>query len=287
MPELPEVETVRRGLEKHLLQKKITQIKVLKKKLVKSDLKEFRGILIGNSFQSINRVGKLLIFALKNPAKFLLVHLKMTGQLIWQKGSEKIMGGHYEPHQKNEFPNKYSHLIFNFEDGGQLFYNDLRQFGYLKIVDKAELDKIYEKYGIEPGTENYTWENFRGNLVKHPKMILKSFLLNQQIIAGLGNIYVDEACFRSKVRPDRKVESLSDKESKLLFKKIREIIAEAIAMGGTTFRNYRDALGNKGNFTDKLQVYGREKQPCLICQTPIEKTKLAGRGTHFCPKCQQ
>ena len=287
MPELPEVETVRRGLHDNILNKKIIRIGILKPKLVKHDPAKFREILIGNSFKRVDRIGKLLIFELKNPAKFLLIHLKMTGQLIWQKGSQKIMGGHYEPHQKNEFPNKYSHVIFDFEDGGQLFYNDLRQFGYLKIVEEKELAEIRGKYGIEPGTENYTWENFRGILVKRHRMILKAFLLNQQIIAGLGNIYVDEACFRSRILPERKVGSLSDKEAELLFRNIREIIAEAVEMGGTTFRNYRDALGGKGNFTDKLQVYGLEKTPCQICGTPIEKIKLAGRGTHFCPKCQK
>ncbi len=297
MPELPEVETIRRGLKANILHKKITKVEVLKPKLIKADLAEFRGILTGNSFANIQRIGKLLIFELNSPPdkgereggvkKFLLIHLKMTGQLIWQKGREKIMGGHYEPHQSYEFPNKYSHVIFDFADGGQLFFNDLRQFGYLKIVDEQELAEIRGKYGIEPGTDDYTWENFRGVLVKRHKMVLKAFLLNQQIIAGLGNIYVDEACFRSQILPTRKVGSLSDKEAKLLFEKIREIIAEAVEMGGTTFRNYRDALGGKGNFTDKLQVYGRAGQPCLICGTPIEKIKLAGRGTHFCPKCQR
>ena len=287
MPELPEVETVRRGLRANILGKKITKITISKPKLVKHTPAEFREILIGNSFKKVDRIGKLLIFELENPAKFLLVHLKMTGQLIWQKGTKTVMGGHYDPHTKNEFPNKYSHVIFDFENGENLFYNDMRQFGYLKIVEAEELTEIRGKYGIEPGTENYTWENFRGILVKRHKMILKAFLLNQQIISGLGNIYVDEACFRSGILPERKVGSLNDKEAKLLFRNIREIIAEAVAMGGTTFRNYRDALGGKGNFTDKLQVYGLEKRPCQICGTIIEKMKLAGRGTHFCPKCQK
>ncbi len=300
MPELPEVETIRRGLKKHILGKKITKIDILKPKLVKNSIKSFREILIGSAFQDIQRIGKLLIFELSIPSnklktknisvpakKFLLVHLKMTGQLIWQKGEEKIMGGHYEPHQKNEFPNKYSHIIFNFEDGGTLFYNDLRQFGYLMTVSRAELEKIRGKYGIEPGTSEYLWENFREKLVKHHKMILKSFLLNQQIIAGLGNIYVDEACFRSGLLPTRKIENINEVEAKLLFKNIREIINESIKMGGTTFRNYRDAFGGKGNFTDKLQVYGLENIPCKKCGTLIKKIKLAGRGTHFCPHCQK
>lgn len=295
MPELPEVETVRRGLQANILGKKIVKITISKPKLVKHTPAEFREILIGNSFENIDRIGKLLIFKLSNKSPlirgsgdlFLLVHLKMTGQLIWQKGTKKMMGGHYDPHTSNEFPNKYSHVIFDFENGGNLFYNDMRQFGYLKIVEAIELAEIRGKYGIEPGTANYTWENFREILTKRHKMVLKAFLLNQQIISGLGNIYVDEACFRSGILPERKVGSLSDSEAKKLFKNIEEIIAEAVEMGGTTFRNYRDALGEKGNFTDKLQVYGLEKRPCQICQTPIEKIKLAGRGTHFCPKCQK
>lgn len=295
MPELPEVETVRRGLNQNILGKKITEIQILKPKLVRNDLGKFREILIGNSFENIDRIGKLLIFKLSNNSPlirglgglFLLTHLKMTGQLIYQQGAKKVMGGHYDPYSSSEFPNKHSHVIFDFGGKGNLFYNDMRQFGYLEIVDKERLKEIRKKYGIEPGTKNYTWENFRGILLKRHRMILKAFLLNQQIISGLGNIYVDEACFRSKIFPDRKVGSLSDKEAKLLFQNIREIIAEAIEMGGTTFRNYRDALGGKGNFTDKLQVYGRGKQDCLVCGEKIVKIKLAGRGTHFCPKCQK
>ncbi len=286
MPELPEVETVCRGLNANILNKKILNIDILKPKLVKNDLGKFREILVGNEFKNIDRIGKLLIFELKT-REFLLIHLKMTGQLIYQKGAKMVMGGHYDPHTGNEFPNKFSHIIFDFGNGENLFYNDMRQFGYLKIVEAEELLGIRGKYGIEPGTKSYTWENFRGILVKRHRMVLKSFLLNQQIISGLGNIYVDEACFRSGILPTRKVYNLSDKEAKKLFTNIREIIAEAVEMGGTTFRDYRDALGGKGNFTDKLQVYGLEKRPCQICGTTIEKIKLAGRGTHFCPKCQK
>ncbi len=286
MPELPEVETVRRGLNKTILNKKIREIKILKPKLVRNSLAEFREILVGETVKNVARTGKLLIFEIAENT-FLLVHLKMTGQLIFQSQNEKMMGGHPNPNSNDEFPNKYSHLIFDLGDGEQLFYNDLRQFGYLEIVDKARLLEIQAKYGIEPGTANYTWENFREILAKKKKTVLKSFLLNQQIISGLGNIYVDESLFWSGILPTRTAGSLTEAEAKKLFKNIAKIIAEAIEVGGTTFRNYRDALGGKGNFTDKLAVYGREKLPCLVCGTKIEKTKLNGRGTHFCPHCQK
>ena len=286
MPELPEVETVRKGLNKNILNKKIIDIRILKPKLVKRELSEFREILLGNGFKNIDRIGKLLIFEIKS-GQFLLVHLKMTGQLIFQKGKNKVMGGHPNPDSDQEFPNRFSHIIFDFDDGSQLFYNDMRQFGYLKIAEKDEVAEIRGKYGIEPGTKNFTWEKFRGILDKKKRMTLKSFLLNQQIISGLGNIYVDESCFRSSVLPTRKIESLNKKEEKELFKNIAEIIEEAVSVGGTTFRDYRDALGGKGNFTDLLQVYGRDKRPCKVCGTIIKKIKLGGRGTHFCPKCQR
>ena len=286
MPELPEVETVRRGLNKNVLNKEIINIKILKPKLIKNDLEKFREILVGRSFANIDRIGKLLIFKLEKE-KFMLVHLKMTGQLIFQAGNNKVMGGHLNPDSDQEFPNKFSHIIFDFGNGVNLFYNDMRQFGYLKIVDKEEVARIKEKYGIEPGKDNFTWAKFREILGKKGKMTLKSFLLNQQLISGLGNIYVDEACFRSKILPMRKISTLTKKEKENLFKNIDEIIREAISMGGTTFRNYRDALGGKGNFTDKLQVYGLEKNPCKICGTIIEKIKFNGRGTHYCPNCQK
>lgn len=287
MPELPEVETVRKGLSQNILDSEIKKIEIYKPKLVRGEEKKFREILVGNSFQKIDRIGKLLIFHLADNKNILLTHLKMTGQLIYQQGKNQVMGGHPNPDSNGGFPNKFTHIIFDLANGKQLFYNDMRQFGYLEIINIKDLPKILQKYGIEPLTKNYTWENFRGILDKRKKMVLKALLLNQQIISGLGNIYVDESLFRSGIMPDRTAGSLNEKESKMLFKNIEKIIEEAINLGGTTFRNYRDALGGKGNFTDRLQVYGREKMQCLVCGTKIEKIKLVGRGTHFCPKCQQ
>jgi formamidopyrimidine-DNA glycosylase len=312
MPELPEVETVRLGLEKRVVSKKILDIEILKPKLVKNTLGVFLGALVGNSFSEISRVGKLLIFKIKPgrkvgaskqknkkslEQKLLLVHLKMTGQLIYYDQKNFVVGGHANSAQEREKfvsgetkdfcqKGKYTHIIFNFAGGGKLFFNDLRQFGYLKVVNEKELKKIKESFGIEPLTDGFTWENFL-QIFKNRKTNIKALLLNQKVISGLGNIYVDEVLFASGVSPCRKADSLSEKEKKKIFENSEKIIARAVRYGGTTFSNFLNSEGKKGGFVKKLKIYGKEGEPCSKCENEkIKKVKLAGRGTHFCPKCQ-
>ncbi len=289
MPELPEVETVRRGLEKQILGKKIVEITVQKPNLVRNDLNFFMQNLIGNSFKAINRRGKLIYFSFEHSDLSLLVHLKMTGQLIYQTSpQDRVIGGHPYPDPSGELPNKYSHIIIKLEDGSTLFFNDQRQFGYMHLVEPVYLEAVLMRFGIEPGMENFTWKNFQEILKRYPKSILKAFLLDQTRISGLGNIYVDEACFGAQILPMRRVGSLNETEQKKLFEVINDVIARAIKAKGTTFRDYRDHEGKSGNFMDQLNVYGRGGQKCLICKsTLITKTKCAGRGTHFCEICQK
>ncbi|MFH2104905.1 MAG: bifunctional DNA-formamidopyrimidine glycosylase/DNA-(apurinic or apyrimidinic site) lyase [Parcubacteria group bacterium] len=286
MPELPEVETIRRDLQRKIVGKKITEVKVRKLKIVKGSQPAFRRALIGNSFAKISRRGKLLILELKKGEKYLLIHLKMTGQLIYQARGQIIAGGHGWP-QIGKLPNKYSHIIFTFADRSQLFFNDLRQFGYMKLVGDEELSAILEKFGIEPLTKNFTWANFRHALAGK-KTSLKAVLLNQKLIAGIGNIYVDEICFRAGVRPSRAVNKLSSAELRKIFNSCNIIIKQAIKYRGTTFNDYVDADGNKGNFISRLKVYQRAGEKCQRCRRGvIKKTRLAGRGTHYCPQCQK
>ena len=291
MPELPEVETIKNDLQKVILRKKITDILILDKKVSGRDLFVPKIILKGNFFSRIDRIGKLLIFEIAGGKKFFLVHLKMTGQLIFSGRSKTVIGGHEADGKRKEIfgeelPNKHTRLVICFSSGEKLFFNDLRKFGYAKIVDKNELQKIKEKYGIEPLTKDFTFAAF-SKALQGRKAFVKAVLLNQGIIAGIGNIYADEALFEAKIRPERRALSLSESERKALFQAISKIMKRAIKERGTTFSDYVDASGRKGGFTRLLKVYGREGKKCYRCQGVVKKVKVAGRGTRICEKCQK
>ncbi len=286
MPELPEVETIRTGLKTHVLLKRVEKVLVGLPKIVRGNLTEFQEVIQGNQFTDIDRIGKLLIFKLDTTDYFLILHLKMTGQLIYPTHQEIVAGGHPFPEFTADLPNKFTHVTFVFADGSRLFFNDLRQFGYLQLVTPQQLLLLKTQYGLEPTMDDFTWNHFQ-ELLGERTTILKSFLLNQKFISGLGNIYADESAFAAGVRPDRKIQTLTLTERKKLFTSIREIIMSAIEHKGTTFRNYADSEGKKGGYAALLQVYGRAGERCLRCgQADIQKMKLAGRGTHYCPHCQ-
>lgn len=291
MPELPEVETIRRDLGA-LIGKKIVALDILNSKTASHPAAFFKRALVGKKIKKIERRGKLLIFVFSDDL-FLLVHLKMTGQLIFQSKNKKIVGGHsladgsYEKSVGGELPNKYTRVIFYFSGGGKLFFNDLRKFGYLKLVDGKELNNILEKsYGPEPLTSEFTVSHLK-EILKNRKINIKAVLLNQKLIAGLGNIYVDESLFAAGILPMRPANKVTPKEIEKLHKEINKLIKKAIIYRGTTFSNYVDSTGKKGNFSRFLKVYGRGKKSCLVCGTDILKVKLAGRGTTYCPNCQK
>lgn len=291
MPELPEVETIRKDLSV-LEGKRIIGIPFMSVKTAPLGVVFFKKKITGRYIKEIKRRGKLLIFSLDKDL-FFLIHLKMTGQLIYQDKNLRISGGH-SLSQKDEIssiggklPNKYARAIFKLNDNSLLFFNDLRKFAYFKLVNKEELDKIIENgYGIEPLRPEFTLKSFTA-IFANRKTNLKALLLNQKLIAGLGNIYVDESLFKAGVRPDRRADSLKKEEIYKLFKAINEIIAQAIKYRGTTFSDYTDASGHKGGFSTRLKVYGRKNEPCFICGQGIKKIKLAGRGTHYCSYCQK
>jgi len=292
MPELPEVETIRRDLVKSILGKKIRKVEILSAKTVSPGPRKFLSRLTGQSFVAIDRLGKLLIFSLSDQKHFLLIHLKMTGQLIYSGHNKLVVGGHslkatsLSGYIGGELPNKSTRVYFTFFDGSKLFFNDQRRFGYLKTVTANDLAKIKLKYGIEPLTANFTLKNFFKVIASRTKNI-KALLLDQSLISGLGNIYADEALFAAGIRPSRRADSLTRGEIERLYGVIEALIRKAIKYRGTTFNNYRDAQGKKGNFVGKLQVYGRDKEQCLKCGRSIKKIKIAGRGTHYCPHCQK
>jgi len=285
MPELPEVETIRKDLQEVLRGQKISAVHVRKKKMIKSNLRTFGGSLRNRRIKSVRRRGKLLIFSFDEVDQCLLVHLKMTGQLIYVDKKKVVAGGHGFP-LLNELPNKYSHVVMSFVGGARLFFNDMRQFGYMKIVSADELKEILVGYGVEPLTNDFTKEVL-GQVLQGRKTALKNVLLDQKAIAGLGNIYVDEACFAAGIRPMRKADKLSKGEAKKLEQAVKRILRSAIKHRGTTFGDYRDGLGGEGNFVKRLKVYGRAGMKCKRCrQGLIKKIKVGGRGTSYCPICQ-
>ncbi len=293
MPELPEVETVRRDLVAHLLSKKIKTVTVLNPKTVGAHPEDFIKTLSGSFFVDISRRGKLLIFKLKQADTYLLVHLKMTGQLIYLSKDSEVSGGHslsthsFEKAVGGELPNKYTRVIIAFADKSNLFFNDLRKFGYMKLVNQKELDAfILKNYGPEPLDKSFILNDFIAGLKKRRRNI-KSVLLDQKLVAGLGNIYVDEVLFAAGVRPMRLSSDITKAEAIKIYQIIPKILSLAIKHRGTTFSNYVDSKGKRGNFSSMLQVYGRGKENCLKCSSAIIKTKIAGRGTHYCPNCQK
>lgn len=285
MPELPEVETIRRDL--NLLRgARVRGVEVNKEKMVRGKPERFIKELKGLTVQRVARRGKLLIFLMNNEAA-LLVHMKMTGQLIYR--DKKILrgGGHGIPKVKREeLPNKHTHIVIAFGNGAKLFFNDMRQFGYMQLVSREELVKVLSRYGVEPLGADFTREKLQ-QLLRGRKATVKNVLLDQRGVAGLGNIYVDELCFAARVRPMRRAAKVTAAETGKLQQAAVAVLKKSIAARGTTFSDYRDGLGGEGGFVKMLKVYGRAGQPCLRCKALLKRVKVGGRGTVYCPKCQK
>lgn len=287
MPELPEVETIVRELNQKLKGRKIKAVVVRLPKMINLSIAKFQAGLIGKIIKSVSRRAKMIILNLSS-GEHLLIHLKMTGQLVYRRKSGKIaaVGGHPIMADLKSLPNKFSHIIFTFNDDSHLFYNDIRQFGWWKLVDSRQLQAVSQDHGIEPFTKDYTLKNFKLILKKYPKRKIKQLLLDQKLIAGVGNIYADESCFCARIRPQRLIKTLGEKEVADLFKCIPKIMSAAIAKGGTSADTYVRTDGSQGGFRPYLKVYGRTGEKCKVCSTLITKIRLNGRGTHYCGKCQ-
>ncbi len=287
MPELPEVETIRQDLRRKILNKPIDKVEIWFDKVVGGKRVETINFLTHSEFIEIERRGKLLMFRLKDRAGAVLLHLKMTGQLIYKVKEKVFAGGHSFSTMDTELPNKHTQAAITFTDGSTLFFNDSRRFGYIKIVNDEELENVLEKYGIEPLRDDFTFDVF-AVLIKKKKMNIKALLLNQAFVSGIGNIYADEICHAAHVAPSRRTSTLKPKEIRALYDETIRIIALAIEYRGTTFNNYVDSEGKTGNFSSILKVYEKEGETCPTCQKgPIQKSRVAGRGTHWCSVCQK
>ena len=272
MPELPEVETVRRGLEKLILGKTIQSVEVKYPKMIQTDLDAFRQDLPGQEIRAMGRRGKYLLFYLTDLV--LISHLRMEGKYFFYPDEVPLR--------------KHAHVFFHFADGSTLVYEDVRKFGTMEVLVPELVDSYFlaKKIGPEPTEADFKGPAFQTALSKSKKPI-KSALLDQKLVAGLGNIYVDEALWRARIHPARPASSLKPAEVKRLREQIIEVLQLGIEKRGSTIRTYRNALGEDGTMQDFLQVYGKTGQPCARCGSPIEKIKLGGRGTHLCPHCQK
>ena len=272
MPEIAEVETVRNTLKKRILNKPIKSVNVRYTKMIESNLEEFKKVLVGRSFLDIKRRGKWLIFDLGD--YYLLSHLRMEGKYFIKNHEEEL--------------NKHEHVIITFTDNTDLRYHDTRKFGRMNLIKKEELATAEEiaKQGLEPGDENLT-AKYLVDKFKKKRLPIKTVLLDQTIISGLGNIYANEVLFAAGIDPLKKACNVSLEEASRIVTESNRIIKAAIKMGGTTIKSYTSSLGVTGRFQQYLCVHKREGMPCLKCGTTILNMKVNGRSTYFCPKCQE
>jgi len=347
MPELPEVETVRRGLEKLIVGRKILNIEIFNDKSFQASVNDMKNFVFGSKIVATRRRAKVLIIDLSTNYS-LVIHLKMTGQIVFREdaknGGENWGGGHPTESFLAELPDKSTRVEFNLSSFGEtvfssadlpkkmsytgapaepslrdepvghvrnihflssnlvdadeksfakttakLFFNDQRKFGWIKLVPTSEINDMdfIKKLGPEPLTGEPEKE-FLQRVKRHANTTIKAAILSQEVIAGIGNIYADEALWGAKIHPADKVKDLTDAQLKNILTESIEAMRKSLAAGGSTMTNYVQADGSRGNYLDKFaNVFRREGQPCPRCGTTIEKIRVAGRGTHICPKCQK
>lgn len=274
MPELPEVETVRRTLQPKLTGLMFTGVQILLPKMIRTpDPEEFKEKIKDKKILKVSRRGKYLLINL-SCGYTLAVHLRMTGRLVYCMNDKPA--------------SKHTHVIFHLDNGNQLHFSDIRQFGRMWLVPTASLGDLagYKDLGVEPLDELFTRDFLKKELRRRHTRI-KPLLLDQTFIAGLGNIYTDEALHRAKINPERLATTLSPREAAHLHHAIRDVLLESINNRGTTVRDFADGDGRSGSYQELLRVYNREGKPCLRCGQKIEKKKVGGRSSYYCPACQK
>ncbi|MFA6132198.1 MAG: bifunctional DNA-formamidopyrimidine glycosylase/DNA-(apurinic or apyrimidinic site) lyase [Patescibacteria group bacterium] len=294
MPELPEVETVRRQLSQAIVGATIKDVVVNFSGRLNLPPKKFVQLLKGKKFIGVERRAKLLIFKLSGDY-FILAHLKMSGRflvrsltpnpspiLLRRASAGQEVGG-------ESGVDKHTHVIFKLSGGKEMHWNDFRKFGFLKLVDKKGLEEYLEAqaYGPEPLDKSFTWQKMAMCLRSAPKKKIKPHLLDQTCIAGIGNIYASEALWFAGIHPMTLVGKISDEQMKKLYQGTVSVLKKAVAAHGTSADAYIDAFGKEGTFQKQLKVYGREGQSCRRCKTILKKIKVGGRGSAYCPKCQK
>lgn len=304
MPELPEVETIRLGLNNFLPKQTIRKVSARWKKSFLVNKNDINSNIVGKKIIGLDRRGKALIINLDNKYS-LIIHLKMTGQLVYRaerpgfKKSKKYFGfaqdesiygfggGHPTNSLIGDLPDRSTRVIITF-DKGKLFFNDQRKFGWIKLIKTDEIGSLpfFATLGPEPLSSKFSLKIFKQNLSRKSNSMIKPALLDQKVVAGIGNIYADESLFLAKIHPKTRVKNISEKKLRDLFESIKKSLKLSISHGGSSDRNYVNASGQKGSYLDFANVFRKDDQPCPVCKTLIKKIRVSGRGTHFCPKCQ-
>lgn len=288
MPELPEVETIRAGLARLLPGRVVKDVWYDWDKSFPNAPSDVARFLVGATVQKVRRRAKVLIIELSS-GWALIIHLKMTGQLVFVDKGQRFGAGHLGKELIAELPAKSTRVILDFTDGSKLFFNDQRKFGWMRLLPAIEIPEIdfFKKVGPEPLDDGFTVDLFIERLARRKNSSIKSVLLDQTVIAGVGNIYADESLWGAKIHPATPVSQIPRTKLVLLYNSLIDVLKLSIAKGGSTDRNYVDAQGKKGSYLSFANVFRKEGQPCPRCGTPIEKIRVAGRGTHICPKEQR
>lgn len=288
MPELPEVETIRRGLEQTIVGRQIIDVESLHLKSLQTSAELIDEHAIGSKIVGFERFGKVLVVRLDSGWS-LLFHLKMTGQIVLVRADGvRHAGGHPTRSMADKLPDRSTKIIFRLDDGSILYFNDQRIFGWVKLVPNDEVmrDTLIARLGPEPLTEQFELKGFIQTLKRRPRSQIKPVILDQSVVAGVGNIYADESLHLAKIHPATLTADLSESQIKRLYEAIKTIIGLGVEHGGTSFTSYVNALGGTGDYLYHARVFKRQGLTCPICGTVILKTRVGGRGTHYCPKCQ-
>ncbi len=282
MPELPEVETIARQLNEVLFNRVIGQIVVHREK-------NFLGLvstLINKKINQVSRRGKTIRVEFGDDGESALVHLKMTGQLIFVDGDRRVVGGHPTSDWVKSLPSKHTRIEIGFVDGSVLYFNDMRAFGWMKLITNDDYGQMVKNLPPDVVDTEFDLDYFSKVLAKYKRPV-KIVLLDQQVMGGIGNIYANDALNMAKILPTRNASELSEKEKKELYKAIKWVIELGIKSGGASAANYVDTKGLGGTYQNYFLTYKRDGQPCKNCGEKIVKIKLGGRGTFYCPNCQK
>jgi formamidopyrimidine-DNA glycosylase len=288
MPELPEVETVRLGLKKLLVGKQLDNIKHDWPKSFPNAVTDVENFAIGKNIINIRRRAKVLIIDLNSQYSF-VIHLKMTGQMVFRSEAYNFGAGHPNDSLIGNLPDKSTRVDIAFTDGSHLFFNDQRKFGWMRLMPTTMIQELdfFKKVGPEPLSKSFTPAVLVERLNRRSRSAIKAVLLDQTVLAGIGNIYADESLWGAKIHPLTTVCDIPKNKLKTLHQEIQFVLKLAIEKGGSTDKNYVDAEGKKGSYMDFARVFRREGLSCPRCGTIILKIRAAGRGTHLCPKCQK
>ena len=287
MPELPEVETVRRGLERLIIGRSIASVTTDTPKSFPNSVADVDQFLVGAKILSVARRAKVLLIELDTKYS-LVIHLKMTGQLVFVSAEERFGAGHPNASLIGQLPDKSTRVSISFRDQSSLYFNDQRKFGWVRLLPTAEIVNLnfFKKVGPEPLSADFTWRQLQQRMLRRKNSNIKAVLLDQTVVAGIGNIYADESLWGAKINPNRLVKNVPTSRFKPLFDAMQAVLIKSIAEGGSSDKNYVNAEGNRGRYLTFAAVFRKEGTPCPRCNTIIIKTRVAGRGTHTCPKCQ-